>query len=269
MNPVRAFLEELKLEIIDFWRGLEALPAVIFVVAGLVMWAFHYYGGNEFFDESIGPRLAKATSFSPATIGLLRCCYWSWTALVLFVLVPQAALSVTTLLTKQPVERGFALGDRKAGLVAFALFYGAMIPLLFLVAGTPDFRAHYPSCAHARDSWTFFMIYEVHYVLFFCWWESFFRGFLTLGLEKKFGFWTIFVQMLPFVVMHFDKPNLEALSSVFAGILLGYLALRTRSFWYGAAIHAATAFTLDVIAMATHHPVANPATSPFLKIQGH
>jgi len=56
------------------------------------------------------------------------------------------------------------------------------------------------------------------------------------------------VQTLPFALLHTGKPEAEALSSVFAGVALGWLALRTRSFWWGALLHAAIAFAMDLCA---------------------
>ncbi len=57
----------------------------------------------------------------------------------------------------------------------------------------------------------------------------------------------IWVQLLPFVLMHTGKPEIEAFASIVAGIALCVLALRTRSFWYGALLHAAVAGTMDLV----------------------
>jgi membrane protease YdiL (CAAX protease family) len=45
--------------------------------------------------------------------------------------------------------------------------------------------------------------------------------------------------------MHLGKAELEALGSIAAGIALGVLALRTRSFWYGVLIHGVVAVWMD------------------------
>lgn len=252
MSLIRRYAEAARREIAIFLVALDPMPVVIFVVAGLSLWAYHYYGGNAFWDQVLDRRVSLLTHWPSPTRALARCCYWSWTAFVLFLLVPQAAVAITARATKtRRPALGFGSGKARLGLGYALLFYVVMLAPLLFVVRTADFQAHYPSCAAASRSWSFFVVYEIHYALFFCWWEYFFRGFLTLGLEKTFGFWTIFVQMLPFVVMHFDKPSLEAMSSVFGGLALGYVALRTRSFWYGAGIHAGVAVTLDVLAMLT------------------
>ena len=253
---IRRFLAVVKLELGDFGAGLKAVPVTVFVTAGLCLWAWHYYGRDNFFNAHVAHFL-QARGWNVFDLNLARCCFWSATALPLFVLIPQGALRMATRYSPDdPVPTaGWGLGDWRVGLSACAIFYGVMLVLLAFVAGTPDFQSHYPLCAEANHSTAHFLVYELFYATFFIWWEYFFRGFMTFGLEKTLGFWTIFCQMLPFVVMHFDKPTMEAMSSIFGGIALGYLALRTRSFWYGAFIHAATAVTLDVISviLKNHH----------------
>ena len=255
---IRRLLTTVRLELGDFFAGLKLVPVVVFVVAGLALWAYHYYGRDDFFNATLAHALSSR-GWKMQSVSLARCCFWSVSALPLLVLFPQISLRLAT--RRSPDDRvptvGWGLGDWRAGLTACALFYGFMLVTLPFVAGTAEFQAKYPLCGEANRTWSNFFLYELSYATFFVWWEYFFRGFMTFGLEKTLGFWTVFVQMLPFVVMHFDKPTLEAMSSIFGGIALGYLALRTRSFWYGAFIHAATAVTLDVIAVALKHAHAH------------
>jgi len=41
----------------------------------------------------------------------------------------------------------------------------------------------------------------------------------------------------------------ETLAAIFAGLVLGILALRSRSIWGGVAIHVAVALTMDATAL--------------------
>jgi hypothetical protein len=61
-------------------------------------------------------------------------------------------------------------------------------------------------------------------------WEFLFRGYMLFGLEKSMGINAIFVQTIPFVLLHLGKPFLETLFCIPGGFIFGYVAYRTRSF---------------------------------------
>jgi membrane protease YdiL (CAAX protease family) len=68
-------------------------------------------------------------------------------------------------------------------------------------------------------------------------WEFFFRSFMLFGLEPALGELAIYVQMIPFVIAHIGKPEIETLSSIVGGILIGYIVRECRSFWPAFALH--------------------------------
>ena len=113
----------------------------------------------------------------------------------------------------------------------------------------PDFQKKYPLCQAAGSSWQIFIPYEISYGVYMFCWEFFFRGFMLFGLERRFGNYSILIQTIPFAVMHYRKPFPEAVGSIFAGLLLGFMAFETRSFIYGAAIHWFVALTMDLFAL--------------------
>ena len=59
----------------------------------------------------------------------------------------------------------------------------------------------------------------------------------------------LLVQVAPFAVMHLGKAELETLGSIIAGVALGILSLRTRSFLYGFVLHATIAVFMDVLSV--------------------
>lgn len=69
---------------------------------------------------------------------------------------------------------------------------------------------------------------------------------MLFGLEKKFGYYAVLIQMIPFVILHNGKPDIETFSSIIGGIALGILALRTRSFIYGVFVHFAIMLFIDL-----------------------
>ena len=52
--------------------------------------------------------------------------------------------------------------------------------------------------------------------------------------------------MVPFALLHAQKPAAEAYLSVLGGIALGALVWRCRSFWIAVPIHAAQMLVLDL-----------------------
>jgi len=68
--------------------------------------------------------------------------------------------------------------------------------------------------------------------------------------KLRIGFAAVFVAVVPYTMIHFHKPMPEAIAAIIGGIILGYLSLKTRSIWWGVAIHVAVAGTMDVLALA-------------------
>ena len=98
-------------------------------------------------------------------------------------------------------------------------------------------------------------------------WEFFWRGFFLFGLEEKFGAYAIFIQMLPFVFLHFGKPFGETITSIFGALILGMLALKTRSFIYGFILHFLMMFMLDVFSIIKFYLIElNRTAGSFLNI---
>jgi membrane protease YdiL (CAAX protease family) len=59
----------------------------------------------------------------------------------------------------------------------------------------------------------------------------------------------VFVMIVPYNMIHFQKPGLEALAAILGGLVLGSLSLKTRSIWWGAMLHLAVAGTMDVLSL--------------------
>ena len=50
-------------------------------------------------------------------------------------------------------------------------------------------------------------------------------------------------------MIHYPKPMGESIGAILAGLALGYLALKNRSVWGGAALHWSVALTMDLAAI--------------------
>ena len=146
---------------------------------------------------------------------LTRMCFWAGTQIVFYLVVP---LAVTRLAGGHHHD----LGWRITGIARHARTY--------LVWG--DLAVW----------WTF---YALQFVAI----ETFFRGFLVLGLAEVLGSTAVLVATVPYLMIHFVKPPLEAAASIVGGIVMGTLALRSRSIWWGVALHVAIAALMDVMSL--------------------
>ena len=144
----------------------------------------------------------------------------------------------------------------------YAFFVVVMVPILLIVSRQPDFGAYYPICSTAGRSWLDFAVWETVYVAQFVGLEMFFRGW-WIRTTRIFGTGAIFSMIVPYCMIHFGKPYLEACSALIAGVVLGSLAIRTRSIWAGVSVHVTVAILMDVLSLERKGqlPTALTATS--------
>ncbi len=213
--------------------GVPVSAAILFVVSN--------YHGNTGAWHGLAPRMPDLGAFS----GIAAHLYWFVATLLLLGLAPVVVLR---LLGEPLAEYGLGPGRWRLGLGLAALLLAVMLPVVLVASRIPAFAAHYPLSGAAAGSVRLFAAYEVGYALYFVGWELMFRSFLLFGLYRRIGVPSVYVQALPFALLHFAKPEAEALGSIAAAVALGYLALRTRSFWWGALVHIGVAFSMDLAA---------------------
>ena len=63
--------------------------------------------------------------------------------------------------------------------------------------------------------------------------------------------------IVPYCMIHYGKPLPETLGAIGAGLMLGTLAMRTRSIWGGVLIHVGVATTMDVLALRGCPPMGS------------
>ena len=57
------------------------------------------------------------------------------------------------------------------------------------------------------------------------------------------------IMTIPYCMIHFGKPMPETLAAIVAGLVLGYLALKSKSWLYGALLHWAIGITMDLLSI--------------------
>ena len=167
-----------------------------------------------------------------------------------FVVMPLIAI---TLILREPV-RSYGLGVKGIGDAwrPYLWLFVLIVPLLVVASFSTDFQFIYPFYDIAPDEawWPFLWLWWALYAVQFFAVEFMFRGFMVHGLKLRLGFSAIFVMVVPYTMIHFQKPLPEALAAIVGGIVLGYLSLKNGSIWWGVALHVAVAGTMDVLALA-------------------
>lgn len=159
-------------------------------------------------------------------------------------------LSIKLVFRQKLSDYGFTLGDKKFGLITFSIFLFVMLIVVWIVSGSPTFAATYPQGGvKVRESFIIFFLYELCILVYMLGWEFFWRGYALFGLKSKFGYYSIFIQMIPFFILHKGKPEIELFASIFAGLILGVQALRSRSFIYSWILHWLVMFSIDGISV--------------------
>jgi len=239
--------------------GYDLRPAVMLVMAAVILTLQEYYGGRSTYDEVIRPWLAEREALHPegmVKLGhydeLYGYAWWSFSRVAGYVLLPFP--------TYKFIFRRDSLLDmglRVRGFWSHAWIYGVcllfVLPAMWFVSRQPDFGSYYPFYKTASRSYFDLLAWEGLYFAQFFGLELFFRGLWLGALRKSLGSGAIFAMCVPYCMIHFGKPYLEANGAIVAGIVLGSLSMRTKSIYAGFLVHITVAVAMDVLALSHRH----------------
>jgi membrane protease YdiL (CAAX protease family) len=236
-------------------RDFSLEPPIVLVSAVALLALMHFHGTAA----ELGPILSALQASplaAPASAlhhgrwyELASYAYWAGCCVTGYLILPATLLRVI-----RPGERLSSFGLSWSGLRGhgrtYLLLFLFVLPLVLLASTRPDFLDTYPFYRLAARSLPDFLMWEALYASQFVALEFFFRGFLLHTLKRDLGAYALFVSVVPYCMIHFQKPLPEALGAIVAGVVLGTLSLRTGSVLGGAAVHVAVAVTMDVLALA-------------------
>lgn len=239
---------------LDQWRAIDeshregtlpdVRPMAVLVTAAFSLILPHYFGRTQMYDEFAWVRALLAEL---PHLSLRPHVYWAAFKLVNYGILP--ALCIKLVLRGRLRDYGVRWVHEPRIWLLYAGMVLVVLPVAYLASTTPAFLRTYPKYADAGQSLEQFLIWELAYGFQFFMLEFFFRGFFLFSLARYIGSLAIFVMVVPYAMIHFGKPFAECVGSVFAGIALGTIALRTRSIWGGVAVHCAVAWSMDVFAL--------------------
>ncbi|MGE5432723.1 MAG: CPBP family intramembrane glutamic endopeptidase [Syntrophomonadaceae bacterium] len=223
-------------------KGLDKKVVTVFISVAILQTISWYCTSGRFYQMAIDESRAVTPEAE-----LSRFLYWFIGDFGLLFLIP--GLIIMFFFKEKLSLYGLRMGDYSFGLKTSAIALIIMIVIVWFISSLPAFSESYPTLSSARDDWNIFFIFEAALLLYMFAWEFIWRGYMLFGLEEKFNYYTVLVQMLPFVILHNGKPFLETLGAIFGAIILGMLALRTRSICYGIIIHFSTLFFIDAVSV--------------------
>ena len=222
--------------------GYDWAPAIVLIVVAVSLTLQEYYGQRSDFTRFFPPdgpdRYYDLKGFG----------WWTASRFVGYLVLPMLVI----LAWPGQRIRDYYISFRgfTKHLWIYVVLFLLILPAVFLAAKSPSFYRTYPFYKWANRSVHELIIWECMYALQFLSLEFFFRGFILQGLRNSMGSKAIFVMIVPYCMIHFGgKPVPETLGAIGAGIILGTLAMRTRSIWGGVLIHVGVAVTMDLLAL--------------------
>jgi membrane protease YdiL (CAAX protease family) len=209
--------------------------------AAIALTFLEYFARPTFFTRNF-PLEAAAHS------GLYPHLWWALWTIGLFLLVP--AVLVLAAFRGRLRDYGLTLAIKRKYWWLYLGMFAAVFPLVLYAASRPDFQAVYPFYRGAYQATAgAILAWEIAYLTQFFALEFFFRGFLVIGLGRAIGRASIWLAMVPYCMIHYHKPPLEAFAAIVAGVVLGEVAYRTRSIAGGVIVHIGVAATMELLAL--------------------
>ena len=238
---------------------MDLRPLVGLAMVAIILTVQEYYGNRIYFDASVVPLLK---SFDERHRWLR---YYRYDELYTFLwwagsriggyIVPFVVWRIAF-----PKDSLRDLGFRTKGFFDHAWIYGMflaiVVPAMLVVAHNPDFGAYYPFYRNSSRSWFDFLAWEAMYFAQFFALEMFFRGFFLGALRRSFGSGAIFAMCVPYCMIHYGKPYLEACGAIIAGMALGSHSMKTKSIYQGFMVHVTVAILMDWLSL--RHRKATP-----------
>jgi len=143
---------------------------------------------------------------------------------------------------------------KKTRLYPYLLMLLLMTPLVAGAAASTSFSDMYPRVkelgwqGYSASNWLHYALFELCYLVDFLSIEFFFRGYMIATLSRFLGVQALLPVAFFYFSIHLGKPMAEATGSFFGALVLGSVALQTKSVWGGWIVHAGIALLMELLA---------------------
>ncbi|MCX5766063.1 MAG: type II CAAX endopeptidase family protein [Gemmatimonadetes bacterium] len=238
------------------WPPQDRKALVILLYTAVAMTVNYYFARHanavatlRLFGIARGADAAARFVSESANPQLLALQWWVSFFVLTYIVLP--ALLVTRLFRESLADYGVrfrgALRDWKIFLALLVI----VLPIIWHFSATPAFQNRYPfyRLAPGEPLSAALLTWEAFYLVQFAGTEFFYRGLLVQGLRERFGTLSVAVMVVPYTMIHFNKPFPETVGAIIAGMVLGSLSFRSRSIVLGVLLHWAVALTMDAASL--------------------
>ena len=239
---------------------------LVCIVTMLVLTCTYYFGDVRFLIsmlQSLGftglaRQLLELMTAHPDAL-LYRALYWASVTIFFYCFLP--AICIKLIFRENFSDYGLSFKGAFKYYRLYVWMLVIMAPLVIYFSASESFLKMYPFYKVTPEEGLFpkFFIWEIFYFLQFVALEFLFRGFILHGTKHRFGFYAIFFMTVPYCMIHFGKPMPETIAAIFAGVILGYMSLKSRNIWMGVFVHCSVALMMDFSALVRMGLFSNQA----------
>jgi len=239
--------EKIKKELAFIANSSDKKTVLTIIWVTLIITLYFYFGIQDFFENAFSGYLNSQNE-----IVYYKYIYHNFMAFFFFFVL--SIPFVKFVLKQKLIDTGLRFKEKKLSLNIMLLAL-IITPLLSLSALTDTgMTTMYPlGGALIYKNAAYFLLYYLSYVAYYFGWEYLFRGLALFKISDKYGAaLAIAVTTMVSALIHssiagFGKPFTETFSAIMGGLVLGYIALKTRSIYTSLFIHFLLGFSLDLL----------------------
>jgi hypothetical protein len=173
-----------------------------------------------------------------------------WITMLLFFFIP---LLIVKYYFKENIrDYGLRAGKKKLGITLIIPFTLVFFVVAIFNSQEPTLVAEYPLTKLIGLGWALFGFYEIMYFFYFFAIEAMMRGYIQWGLKRenttiKGIILILAIQTAISTLFHIGKPQIEITAALALGPVLGYIAIKMDSIWYGMYIHYIMNVFMDLL----------------------